>query len=83
MIDTNAIKTNLQKFCDPEYSGYLGDVPNTTVAISRAIDGWADALENGFIAITPVSSSLIAAVAAFKTAAVFLIIAVYTVFGIV
>lgn len=70
MIDTNGIKTELQKFCDPEYSGYLGDVPDVETAKQRAIDGWADALEVGFLAIVPVSTSVAAAKSAFKAAAV-------------
>ena len=70
MIDTDGVKTELQKFCDPEYSGYLGNVPDFDTAKQRAIDGWASALEVGFTAITPISTSLLAAKSAFQAAAV-------------
>lgn len=69
-IDTNGIKTELQKFCDPEYSGYLGNVPDVETAKQRAIDGWANALEAGFTSVVPPSTTVASAKSAFKVAAV-------------
>lgn len=65
-----ACKEELQKFCDPEFADYLGDVTSNQQAIDRAIDGWADALEQMCTPILPVSSTVAAAKAAFKAAAV-------------
>lgn len=63
-------KIELQKFCDPEYSGYLGDVTSNAQAVDRAIDGWAEALEKAVTPISPASSTVAAAKAAFLAAAV-------------
>lgn len=65
-------KKELQKFCDPDYSGYLGDVANNAQAVDRAIDGWAAALEKAVTPISPAISpaALAGAVAAFRAAAV-------------
>ncbi len=65
-------KKELQEFCDPKYSGYLGDVMSNAQAVDRAIDGWALALEKAVTPISPAISpaALAGAVAAFKAAAV-------------
>lgn len=63
-------KSELQKFLDPDYVDYLGDVTSTAEATSRAIDGWANALEKAVIPISPASTTLASAKLAFKAAAV-------------
>lgn len=63
-------KKELQKFCDPEYADYLGNVASNAQATSRAIDGWAEALEKAVTPISPASSTVAAAKAAFQAAAV-------------
>jgi len=65
-------KKELQKFCDPNYVDYLGDVTSNAQAIDRAIDGWAEALEKAVTPISPAVTPLVVAgaKAAFKAAAV-------------
>ena len=63
-------KKELQKFCDPGYVDYLGDVTSNAQATTRAIDGWAEALEKAVTPISPASTTVAAAKAAFQAAAV-------------
>ena len=69
-MDANGIKTELQKYADPEFAGYLGDPPDSATSAARAVDQWAEGLFEGLKTVVPGSTSAAAARTAFKAAAV-------------
>jgi len=67
LVDTKEI---FQKYFDPKYNDYLGDVLTGQEATQRAIDAWSEAIYECTKFIVPISNSSLAAQLAFESAAV-------------
>jgi len=67
LVDTKEI---FQKYFDPKYNDYLGDVLTGQEATQRAIDAWSEAIYECTKFIVPISNTSLAAQLAFETAAV-------------
>ncbi|WP_016753883.1 hypothetical protein [Leptospira santarosai] len=65
MISESAFKSELEKFCNPHSSNYVGDPQTRTEAIQKANQGWGNALYECAKNITPTSTTAQAAKDAF------------------
>lgn len=69
MLNQVNAKKELQKFNDPTYVDFIGKAATVAISIQNSIDGWANSLEKCCESISPISTSLEAAVDAFRAIA--------------